>query len=101
MSARTPRLVTTLLLSALSLAMAGCKWHPSGPRTLEAADIAQVPAPVRAAIERQAGARSVGEIEKQTANGRTRHEVTLGSSAGRATILIDEDGRRVAAAAED
>ncbi|AOY90715.1 hypothetical protein BKK79_01950 [Cupriavidus sp. USMAA2-4] len=101
MSARTPRLATTLLLSALSLAMSDCKWHPSGPRTHEAVDMEQVPAPVRAAIERQAGARSVGEIEKQTANGRTRHEVTLGSSAGRATILIDEDGRQVAAAAED
>ncbi|EHP39630.1 hypothetical protein OR16_30504 [Cupriavidus basilensis OR16] len=64
-------------------------------------DIAQVPAPVKAVIEKHAQGRTVGEIEKQTANGKIRYEVTLGTGSEKQTVLIGEDGTQLATRADD
>jgi hypothetical protein len=58
--------------------------------------LSQVPAPVKATVDRQAQGRSVGEIEKQTAKGTTRYAVTLGSGDQKQELLIDEGGKVIA-----
>lgn len=58
--------------------------------------VVTVVAPVQATIDQQAHGRSVGEIEKQTANGTTRYAVALGSRDQNQELLIDEGGRVIA-----
>lgn len=101
MSNRTQQIVATVLVCSLGLAVAGCQKSPFGERSREVINIAQVPAPVKATIDRQAGGRAIGEIEKQTLNGRVRYEVTLGSGSDKSTVLIGEDGKQVAADEDD
>lgn len=96
MSSRTRRIVVIALACLMSFAATGCKKNPFGERSREAVDIAHVPAAVKATIDRQAGGRAIGEIEKQTENGRVRYEVTLGSGSDRSTVLIGEDGKQLA-----
>lgn len=96
MSTRTQQIVATVLVGSVCVAVAGCKKNPFGERSRQVIDIAQVPAPVKATIDRQAGGRAIGEIEKQTENGRVRYEVTLGSGSDKSTVLIGEDGKPVA-----
>ncbi|WP_043354138.1 hypothetical protein [Cupriavidus basilensis] len=89
------------VLVSIGLIVAGCGKNPFGERSHQAIDIAQVPAPVKAAIEKQAQGRTVGEIEKQTANGKIRYEVTLGTGSEKQTVFIGEDGKQLAARADD
>jgi len=96
MSCCTRQLIAITLVCAVSLATTGCKKNPFGERSHEAVDLAHVPATVKAAIDRQAGGRAIGEIEKQTENGRVRYEVTLGNGSDKSTVLIGEDGKQVA-----
>lgn len=96
MSTRAQQLVATILVCSLGLAVAGCKKNPFGERSSELVGVAQVPAAVKATIDREAGGRAIGEIEKQTMNGRVRYEVTLGSGSDKSTVLIGEDGKQVA-----
>ncbi|MEF2250570.1 hypothetical protein V4D00_08980 [Ralstonia solanacearum] len=96
MSTRAQHLLATVLVCSLSLAVAGCKKNPFGEHSSEVVGIAQVPAAVKAAIDREAGGRAIGEIEKQTVNSRVRYEVTLGSGSDKSTVLLSEDGKQVA-----
>lgn len=96
MSTRAQQLVATILVCSLGLAVAGCKKNPFGERSSEVVGVAQVPDAVKVAIDRKAGGRAIGEIEKQTVNGRVRYEVTLGSGGGKSTLLLGEDGKQVA-----
>ncbi|WER47308.1 hypothetical protein CupriaWKF_07100 [Cupriavidus sp. WKF15] len=91
----------TVLAGMLSLTVTGCDWHPFGKRSHQAINIAQVPAPVRTTIDRLAGGRTIGEIEKQVVDGKTRYEVTLDSGSAKGTILIGEDGKQLADDDED
>lgn len=94
MSTRTQQLAAITLV-VLSVAVAGCEKNAFGERSSETVAIAQVPAPVKATIDRAAGGRAIGEIEKQTVNGRVRYEATLGSGSDKSTILVGEDGKQV------
>nr|WP_315595025.1 hypothetical protein [uncultured Cupriavidus sp.] len=96
MSSRSRKFEAAALAGALALATTSCGWHPFGARSHQTVAIAQVPAPVRSTIELQARGRAVGDIEKQVMAGKTRYEVTLGSGADKATLLIGEDGRQYA-----
>ncbi|MEF3062589.1 hypothetical protein V4C85_22295 [Ralstonia solanacearum] len=96
MSTRAQQLVATVLVCSLGLAIASCKKSPFGERSSEVVGVAQVPAAVKATIDRQAGGRTLTEIEKQTVNGRVRYEVTLGNGSDKSTVLIGEDGKPVA-----
>ncbi|AVA38230.1 hypothetical protein [Cupriavidus metallidurans] len=95
MSAHIRQLAAVVLVFPLVLAVAGCEENPFGKRSHEAVNVAQVPAAVKTTIDQQAHGRSVGEIEKKTANGKTRYEVTLGSGSEKQTLLISEDGKQV------
>jgi hypothetical protein len=101
MSPHAREVAAIALAGILSLAATGCDWHPFGERSHQAIDIAQVPAPVRSTIDRQAGGRAIGGIEKQVVDGRARYEVTLGSGSDKATILLGEDGKQLADDDED
>lgn len=101
MPIHTQQFAAAILVLSLGLAVAGCEKNPFGERSHEAITIAQVPAAVKAAIDRQAHGRSVGEIEKKTENGKTRYEVTLGAGSEQQTILISEDGKQVATSADE
>lgn len=96
MSTRSPHLLATVLVCSVTLTIVGCKKNPFGERSTEVVNVAQVPAAVQATINKQAGGRAIGEIEKQTINGRVRYEVTLGSGSDRSTVLIGADGKQVA-----
>ncbi|AJW47602.1 MAG: hypothetical protein QM625_23415 [Ralstonia sp.] len=96
MSNDAQQLAAIVLACSLAFAIAGCKKNPFGERSSEVVGIAQVPAPVKATIDRQAGGRAIGEIEKQTQNGRVRYEVTLGSGSDKSTVLIGQDGQQIA-----
>jgi hypothetical protein len=95
MSTRAQQFIATILVCSIGLAIAGCEKNPFGERSRQVVDIKQVPAPVKATIDRQAGGRAIGEVEKQTVNGRVRYEATLGSGSDKSTVLIGEDGKQV------
>lgn len=101
MSIHMLKIAAAVLVVSLGLTVAGCGKSPFGERSHKAIDIAQVPAPVKATIDKQVQGRTVGEIEKQTANGKTRYEITLGTGSEKQTILIAEDGKQLDTSADD
>ncbi|MCP3024047.1 hypothetical protein [Cupriavidus basilensis] len=101
MSIHPQKFAAAALIVSLGFLVAGCERNPFGERSHKEIDIAQVPAPVKAAIDQQAQGRKVGGVEQQTANGKTRYEVTLGTGSEKQTILLGADGKRIVANDDD
>ena len=94
MSNDAQQLAAIVLACSLAFAIAGCKKNPFGERSSEVVGIAQVPAPVKATIDRQAGGRAIGGNACRPAVSRRTDERTLRCAVGDEEKNVSEGWRR-------
>jgi uncharacterized membrane protein YkoI len=81
------RTIGSLLLAA-GLALAGCKGHEVKT------SMAEVPAPVRATLEKESKGGKVTEVEKETKSGKTVYSADVTTADGKKwDITVGEDGK--------
>jgi hypothetical protein len=85
------RVVTILAAAILAGGCAGMNGE-----TEERVALANVPAPVRATLEREAGGAAIGEIERETEGGRTVYEAEVMRDGKKREISVAADGTVVA-----
>jgi uncharacterized membrane protein YkoI len=74
------------------LALVGCKSHESKDEVKVA--MADVPAPVRATLEKEAAGGKVTEVEKELKNGKTVYSADVTDKAGNKwDVVVGEDGK--------
>jgi hypothetical protein len=92
---------TPWLAASAVLVLSPCVW--SAEKHEEHLTMTQVPAPVKATIDKESAGGKVDEIEKETEHGRTFYEAEIVKKGKTAYIHVAEDGKvlkRETAAAE-
>jgi hypothetical protein len=89
-------LVVSWLAVATALLVAGCSDLAGEERRTERlgenVSIDQLPAPAKAAVEREAAGGQIREISKETERGKTSYEVKIAKGGHESTFRIAADG---------
>ena len=88
-------------LGLVSLTLVGCDEWRSERGQEEKIALAQVPAPVKAAIEQEAKSGTLKEIEKKTVDGKTSYIASIVVSGKEQETLIGDDGKVISRRASE
>jgi len=82
------------LALAAALALVGCKSHESKDEVKVA--MGDVPAPVKATLEKEAAGGKVTEVEKEMKNGKTVYSADVTTKDGKKwDVVVGEDGKLI------
>jgi hypothetical protein len=86
---------TTLVAVVLGVALIGCKGNEVKT------SMAEVPASVRATLEKESKGGKVTEVEKETKNGKTVYSADITGADGKKwDVVVGEDGKMISKKAE-